>query len=60
MRLSEAVRGFLIARIADGYSHNTINIYRHHLAQMAEYLADPPAGKRNLSRRSRFLRLAPG
>ena len=42
MRLSEAVLGFLLARTADGYSHNTLNIYRHRLAQLTDYLGDPP------------------
>lgn len=41
MRLSQAVDGFLIARTADGYSINTLNIYRHHLKQMEDYLNDP-------------------
>jgi len=41
MRLSEAVHGFLIARAADGYSPNTLNMYRHDLGSMVQYLSDP-------------------
>jgi len=45
MNLSEAVRGFLIARAADGYSASTLNSYRHDLGSMVEYLGDPELGE---------------
>ncbi|MBN1401058.1 MAG: tyrosine-type recombinase/integrase [Anaerolineae bacterium] len=41
MRLSQAIKGFLIARSADGYSENTLNIFRNHLGrQLIEFLGD--------------------
>jgi len=41
MLLSEAVGGFILAISADGYSPCTVSDYRHSLAQMVGYLADP-------------------
>jgi integrase/recombinase XerD len=40
MRLSKAIEGFLIARAADGYSPDTLQIFRTHFKQLATFLGD--------------------
>ncbi len=41
MALSKAVEGFLISRTAEGYSQETLKIYRWALSSIVEYLKDP-------------------
>ena len=41
MLLSKAVEGFLISRSAEGYSQETLKIYRWALSTMADYLGNP-------------------
>ena len=45
MKLTEAVRGFLLSMSADGFSANTIEIYRHHLGQLSDHLSNPDINK---------------
>jgi hypothetical protein len=42
MSLSKAMEGFLIARTAEGYSPETLKIYRWALTVMVNHLNDPP------------------
>lgn len=41
MRLTQAIEGFAISRISEGYSPPTISSYRSSLGIMAKYLDDP-------------------
>lgn len=41
MKLSQAVKGFLLARSADGYSENTTALYQWALDLLAGFLEDP-------------------
>jgi site-specific recombinase XerD len=41
MVLSKAVEGFLITRTAEGYSQDTLRIYKWALSNLVEYLGDP-------------------
>jgi integrase len=41
MRLTDAIQGYNISSLADGYSPNTIKVYTSALGIMSEYLGDP-------------------
>ena len=41
MKLTQATQGFALALIADRYSNRTVEAYRMHLVQLADYLHDP-------------------
>lgn len=41
MKLSTALDGFEIARLADGYSQNTLDIYRWALERLIQFASDP-------------------
>jgi integrase/recombinase XerD len=45
MKLSKALNGFLIAKAADGYSKNTINLYQWGLELLSLNLEDPETEK---------------
>jgi len=45
MRLSEAIEGYKITKIADGYSINTMNGYQTHFNQMISYFGDVDISK---------------
>lgn len=45
MKLSKALGGFFIAKAADGYSQNTLNLYQWGLELLSTFLKDPEAEK---------------
>ncbi len=45
MKLSEAICGYKITKIADGYSENTIRGYQTHFDQLIEFTEDPQISK---------------
>ena len=44
MRLSEAVRGYLLSISVGNYGQSTVNLYRHYLAILVRHLQDPDPG----------------
>jgi integrase/recombinase XerD len=53
--LSEELKGFLIARNADGLSKYTLASYKHDVGLLAKYLDDPPINKINTDDLRRFM-----
>ena len=41
MKLSKAVEGFVFALLADGYSTNTVEVYKWALVRLGRYLKNP-------------------
>ncbi|HRP25958.1 tyrosine-type recombinase/integrase [Thauera sp.] len=42
MRMSDAISGFLLFKLAEGLRPATLSLYRHHLNQFAAWADDPP------------------
>ena len=55
MKLSKAVEGFIFARLADGYSPNTMDVYKWALVRLERYLENPEVVAIKLDDLRRFM-----
>ncbi len=55
MKLSEAICGYKITKIADGYSENTIRGYQTHFNQLIEFTEDPEISKITSEQLKKFM-----
>jgi len=55
MKLSKAIEGYTIAKLADGFSENTINGYKTHYAQLIKFVGDVEVSKITSTQLSEFI-----